>query len=51
MLEYMLSPYVRIIPESELGIAMVYHALYGNPRVVNDEGLQFLDLFRRPIGC
>ncbi|MFH1890493.1 MAG: radical SAM protein [Candidatus Kuenenbacteria bacterium] len=26
-------------------MAMVYHTLYGNPRIVNDEGLRFLDLF------
>ena len=45
---YRLSPNIRIIPDSELGLAMVYHTLYGNPRIVNNEGLRFLDLFRQP---
>jgi len=27
---------------------MVYHTLYGNPRVVNNEGLCLLDLFKQP---
>src|SRR3989344_4977160 len=46
--EYQLSPNIRIIPDSESGMAMVYHTLYGNPRIVNDEGLRFLDLFKQP---
>lgn len=45
--KYQLSPNVRIIPDSESGLAMVYHTLYGNPRIVNNEGLRFLDLFRQ----
>ncbi len=46
-LRYQLSPNVRIIFDPESGVAMVYHTLYGNPRIVNDEGLRFLDLFRQ----
>ena len=48
MLRYQLSPYVRIVSSSDLGVAMVYHALYGNPRVINEEGLQFLEFFKEP---
>jgi len=46
--KYQLSPNVRIISDSESETAMVYHALYGNPRIVNDEGLRFLDFFKQP---
>ncbi len=46
---YQLSPYIRIIRDEVSGLAMVYHALYGNPRVLNDEGLSFLELFREPV--
>lgn len=28
---------------------MVYHSLYGNPRIVNNEGLRFLNLFKQPV--
>lgn len=30
---------------------MVYHALYGNPQIVNDEGLRFLDFFKQPTSA
>ncbi|MEA2088355.1 MAG: radical SAM protein [Patescibacteria group bacterium] len=46
--KYQLSPNIRIISDSESDMAMVYHALYGNPRIINDEGLRFLNLFKRP---
>lgn len=49
MQKYKLSPNVRIISDPESETAMVYHALYGNPRIVNDEGLRFLNLFRQPV--
>lgn len=29
--------------------AIIWHSLFGNPEVINDEGLKFLELFRRPI--
>jgi uncharacterized protein len=45
---YQLSQNIRIISDSESKAAMVYHSLYGNPRIVNDESLRFLDLFRQP---
>jgi|SRR3989344_6334462 len=48
MQKYQLSPNVRIISDSETEATMVYHALYGNPRIVNNEGLRFLNLFKRP---
>ena len=41
MRKYQLSPNVCVISDPESGTAMVYHALYGNPRIVNDEGLRF----------
>ena len=44
---YQLSPNLRIISDSKSEMAMVYHTLYGNPRIVNNEGLQFLDFFRQ----
>jgi len=45
--EYQLSPNIRIIPDSRSGLAMVYNTLYGNPMIVNDEGLRFLNLFKQ----
>ena len=48
--KYQLSPNVRIIFNSGTETAMVYHALYGNPRIINNEGLHFLNLFRQPVG-
>ncbi len=48
MPEYVVSPYLRVISASDLETAMAYHALYGNPRVVNKEGLRFLEIFREP---
>lgn len=48
-LRYQLSPYIRTIYDCQSQSAMVYHTLYGNPRVINDEGLKFLELFRQPI--
>lgn len=48
-LRYQLSPYIHTIYDCRSQLAMVYHALYGNPKVINDEGLQFLELFKRPI--
>jgi len=46
--KYQLSPNFRIIPDPASEAAMVYHSLYGNPRIINDEGMKFLDLFRSP---
>ncbi len=45
---YQLSPNVHIVSDTESDMAMVYHTLYCNPRIVNDEGLRFLDFFRQP---
>ncbi len=45
---YQLSPNFHIISDPKSKMAMVYHTLYGNPRIVNNEGLQFLELFRQP---
>src|SRR3989344_4526787 len=49
MKRFQLSPNVCVIPDGESGMAMVYHTLYGNPRIVNRERLQFLELFKQPI--
>jgi len=49
MKKYQASPYLRTVSAPELGVAMVYHALYGNPRIVNEEGLWFLDIFKEPV--
>ena len=49
MKSYQLSPYLRIIHDEASGLAMVYHALYGNPRIMNGAGLSFLNLFREPL--
>ncbi|MBU0648648.1 radical SAM protein [Patescibacteria group bacterium] len=49
--KYQLSPNVRIISDPESETAMVYHTLYGNPRIVNDESLRFLDFFRQPASA
>ena len=46
---HQLSPNVRIVSDTASGMAMVYHTLYGNPRIVNGEGLLFLNLFRLPV--
>lgn len=46
--KYQLSPNIRIMFDSKSESAMVYHTLYGNPRIVNDEGLRFLDFFKQP---
>jgi uncharacterized protein len=45
----MLSPNVRFIANPEFETSMAYHTLYGNPRIVNDEARQFLDLFKYPV--
>lgn len=47
--EYQLSPNIHTIHDVESGLAMAYHTLYGNPRIMNNEGLQFLDLFKKSI--
>ncbi|TAN58169.1 radical SAM protein [Patescibacteria group bacterium] len=46
---YHLSPNLRIITDPASELAMIYHTLYGNPRIVNEEGLRFLSIFRQPI--
>ncbi len=49
MPRYQLSPYLRTIHDEVSGLAMMYHALYGNPRVLNEEGFSFLELFQEPV--
>lgn len=48
MLNFQISPYFRIIRDETKGEALAYHALYGNPRILNEEALQFLSLFQEP---
>lgn len=47
--KYQLSPNIQILSDPATGLAMVYHSLYGNPRIINDESLQFLNLFKNPV--
>ena len=49
MRKYQLSPNVRVVHDPESLAAMVYHTLYGNPRVINNEGVEFLSLFEQPV--
>ena len=49
MKKYQLSPNVRVISAPELEMAMVCHALYGNPRIINGEGLRFLNFFKQSV--
>lgn len=46
--KYQLSSYLRVVSNPGSEAAMVYHTLRGNPRIVNAEGIRFLDLFRQP---
>ena len=34
---YQLSPNVNVVSDDKSDLAMIYHALYGNPRIVNEE--------------
>ncbi len=38
---YQISPNVHIITDPKSDTAMVYHALYGNTRLINSEGTFF----------
>ncbi len=46
------SPFLRLVSGRKGTHAFAYHTLFGNARVLNDEGVRFLNLFRkgRPIG-
>lgn len=46
--KFLLSPYLQVISDPASDKAMVYHALYGNPLVVNEEAMRFLEIFREP---
>ena len=46
---YQVSNNHRMVSDSISGKTMVYHTLYGNPRVISSEGLRFLNLFRNPV--
>lgn len=47
-MRFQLSPYLRAIADGESRLTMVYHTLYGDPRIINEEGLRFLNLFKKP---
>ncbi len=47
--KYQISPNLQVIPNPKMETAMIYHSLYGNPRIVSDESLRFLYLFKKPI--
>jgi len=49
MKSYQLSRFFRSITDSETGLTMVYHSLFGNPQIVNEEGVAFFELFRVPL--
>ena len=49
MKKYVLSPHSRVIKDKSSGKIMIFHSLFGNPRIINDEGVRFLNLFREPI--
>lgn len=42
-----ISPFVQMVGNGSN--QMVYHSLFGNPRVINQEGVAFLNLFKAPI--
>lgn len=51
MKRYTLSKYVQIIKDEDAkcgqpGQIMVFHSLFGNPRLINEEGLKFLNVFQ-----
>lgn len=46
---YQLSPNINFISDSQSGLTMAYHSLFGNPRILNREGVDFLELFNRPM--
>jgi uncharacterized protein len=43
------SKYLQIVNSKDSNESMVYHSLFGNPRILNKEGLFFLDLFKEPV--
>ncbi len=48
--KYVLSPYLHFVYDDNVSNqTIVFHSLFGNPRVVNNEGLRFLNLFKKPI--
>jgi len=49
MKTYKISSYLRLVTDSETGLVWAYHSLFGNPVIINNEGLRFLNLFRDPI--
>ena len=49
MKKHILSPYFRTIEDKSSGKTMIFHSLFGNPRIINEEGMRFLNLFRQPV--
>ena len=39
------SPYLFMVKSEKTDLVMVYHILFGNPKILNPEGLRFLNLF------
>ncbi|MEI6304636.1 MAG: radical SAM protein [Candidatus Taylorbacteria bacterium] len=46
--KYQLSPFLRYVKEPSSNSTLVYHKLFGNPRILNAEGINFLNLFLKP---
>lgn len=45
MKQYILSKHIQIVRNKN---TMVFHSLFGNPRIINEEGLRFLNFFQNP---
>lgn len=49
MKRYILSPYVRFMHDYISNQVMVFHSLFGNPRILNQEAVEFLKIFNKPL--
>jgi sulfatase maturation enzyme AslB (radical SAM superfamily) len=46
---YKLSNNLKIITKADSELMFIYHTLYGNPKVINQETLNFLELFKKDV--
>lgn len=49
MSELIMSPNLFIVISPKTDLVMVYNTLFGNPKVLNPEGLRFLNLFKKGL--
>ena len=47
--KYQLSQNLQIVSHEVSETSMIYHTLFGNPRLINRDGIRFMDLFKHPI--